>query len=415
VRKTLTDKGVQALKPRAERYAYPDPEMRSLYVRVTPAGVKTYVTVARNPYGKQVWHSIGGADLLKIEEAREQAREAIKRIKAGLPPLETPAVPPDSFKSVAENWIKRHVEKNELRTQPEIERCLKVYVYPHWEDRPFPAIKRSDFTELLDAIEDERGSRMADIVFGVVRSIGNWMAGRDDQYISPFNARGLRRSSGAKRSRILTDDELRTVWKQAEANGAFGAFIRISLLTGQRRAKIAQMKWDDLDNGEWVIPKEAREKDNTGALKLPMAARTIIEAQPKLGENPFVFAGRGDKAFNGFSKLKLRFDATLPHDDKGKPMVAPWTIHDLRRTFRSLLSRAGVRPDIAERLMGHAIPGIQGTYDRHTYRDEKAHGLKALAALIDAIVNPRDNVLRLSNRSKRRQHPGTQSRGKQEK
>ena len=68
--------------------------------------------------------------------------------------------------------------------------------------------------------------------------------------------------------------------------------------------------------------------------------------------------------------------------------MAHWTIHDLRRTARSLLSRAGVRPDISERVMGHAIVGVEGVYDRHRYDVEKAHALQALADLIDRILNP---------------------------
>ena len=90
----------------------------------------------------------------------------------------------------------------------------------------------------------------------------------------------------------------------------------------------------------------------------------------------------------GQSKRKAQFDAKL----KG---VAPYTVHDLRRTARSLMSRAGVRPDIAERVLGHAINGVEGIYDRHSYRDEKAHALRALASLIDSIVNPTDRVVRL--------------------
>ena len=52
------------------------------------------------------------------------------------------------------------------------------------------------------------------------------------------------------------------------------------------------------------------------------------------------------------------------------------------------MSRAGVRPDIAERVLGHAIPGVEGVYDRHKYSDEKAHALKALAGLIENILRP---------------------------
>ena len=61
------------------------------------------------------------------------------------------------------------------------------------------------------------------------------------------------------------------------------------------------------------------------------------------------------------------------------------------------MSRAGVRPDIAERVLGHVMGGVEGIYDRHTYREEKAHALKALAALIEKIVNPpADNVVSIA-------------------
>jgi integrase len=91
-------------------------------------------------------------------------------------------------------------------------------------------------------------------------------------------------------------------------------------------------------------------------------------------------AGRGGGHFNGFSEGKKVFDA--------KVKIPHWTVHDLRRTARSLMSRAGVRPDIAERALGHAIKGVEGTYDRHSYRDEKADALKRLADLVEKILYP---------------------------
>ena len=74
--------------------------------------------------------------------------------------------------------------------------------------------------------------------------------------------------------------------------------------------------------------------------------------------------------------------------DKAAPGLAPWRVHDLRRTARSLMSRAEVRPDIAERVLGHAIRGVGRVYDRHEYLNEKRAALEQLAALIDSIVNP---------------------------
>jgi integrase len=65
-----------------------------------------------------------------------------------------------------------------------------------------------------------------------------------------------------------------------------------------------------------------------------------------------------------------------------------WTLHDLRRTAKTLMVRAGVRPDISERVLGHVITGVEGTYDRHSYADEKRDALEKLAAMIERILNP---------------------------
>jgi integrase len=387
MRKTLTDKGVSALKPRAQRYAFPDPELRGHFIRVQPSGGKSFVAVARDPYGKQIWANIGAADVLKIEDAREQARATLKRIKAGLPAFEAPPVKPDTFRAVGENWLKRHVTGKQLRSEREIRRVLGKYIYPQWGDRDFISIKRSDISALLDKVEDNHGKRQADLVLAHARAIANWFAGRDDDYMSPF-VRGMQRQESGARSRILNDDEIRAIWKQAETNGQFGAFIRLSLLTGQRREKVTTIKWADISpGGVWNISTAAREKGNAGSLQLPPQALGIIATQPRVGENPYVFAGRDNGCYN-ISASKRPFDANLPK-------MPHWTLHDLRRTARSLMSRAGIRPDIAERVMGHAIAGVEGVYDRHSYRDEKADALRKLAALIDGIINPRDNVHKL--------------------
>jgi integrase len=401
MRKTLTDKGVAALKPRASRYAFPDPELRGHYVRVQPSGRKSFVTVARDPIrGKQVWTVIGAADVVSIEDARDKAREAIKRVRAGKAALQAPPKAPDSFGRVAEQWLKRHVEKKGLRSQYEIERMLNKYILPQWGKLALTDIRRSDVVALLDGIEDDHGARLADHALGLVRAIMNWHAARTDTYVPPI-VRGMKRQSTAEqaRRRILSDDEIRLVWKQAEANGMFGAFVRLALLTGQRREKIASMKLSDIVDGTWRIAVEPREKSNAGDLVLPPVALAIINAQPRIGDNPYVFAAaRGNGHFRSFSRLKLAFDSALVRNGKA---VEPWTVHDLRRSFRSLLSRAGVRPDIAERCMGHAITGIEGTYDRHQYADEKRDALKRLANLIDGIVNPRDNVVPIQKRKRR--------------
>jgi prepilin-type processing-associated H-X9-DG protein len=149
MRKTLSDKGVAALKPRAARYALPDPELRGHYVRIQPSGAKSFVSVASSPAGKQIWTTIGAADVMSIDEARIQARDAIGRVRAGLPAVEAKA---DTFGAVTANWLRRHVEPKGLRSSKEIVRLLDRHILPAWRDREFVSIRRSDVTALLDHV-----------------------------------------------------------------------------------------------------------------------------------------------------------------------------------------------------------------------------------------------------------------------
>ena len=382
-RKTLTDKMVAALPRKRRRYTRLDPELRGHYIRVPTDGPAVYVAVARDPYGKQVWATLGSADVTPIEQARERAREAIRRIKAGLPAFEPPPVQPDSFQAVAESWVKRHVAAKGLRSQPQIQRLLRKLVYPRWASRPFTGLRRSDIAALLDHVQDHHGARQADLVLAIVRGISNWFAVRDDDYLSPFT-RGMRRvdPKAARRSRILDHDELRAVWRAAEEAGSFGAFIKLALLTAQRRDVLVHMQFSDLEGDLWHIPEQPRAKGTGGSLRLPPAAMAIINAQPRFASNPYVLAGRNGKPYAGFANGK-------PALDKASG-VTGWVVHDLRRTARSLMSRAGVLSEHAERVMGHALPVIEGTYDVHHYVPEKAAALAKLAALVERIVNPPD-------------------------
>jgi integrase len=200
-------------------------------------------------------------------------------------------------------------------------------------------------------------------------------------------------ASECARDRILSDGEIRAIWKQ---EGQFADFVKLLLLTAQRKEKVVSMRWEDVgEDGTWNIPSEKREKGNAGELVLPKAAIDIINRQRRFLDNEHVFAAaRGSGHINGFSKSKRELNAQL-----GK--LPQWQLHDLRRTARSLMSRAGVRSDVGERVLGHAIPGVEGVYNRHEYLEEKATTLKMLASLIDEIVNDRPTSRVVKMRARR--------------
>jgi integrase len=380
--KMLTDKAVAALPARAKMYHFADPQLACHYVRVTPSGGKSYSVIARDPRGKQVGHTIGSTSLHTLEEARELARTAIKSIKAGADHAAA-----DSFAGVAEQWFKRHVQVKGLSSEREIRRYLDLHILPAFIGRDFESVKRSDVAKLLDRVEDKAGPVAADMVLSRLTAIFNFYAARNDDYRSPI-VKGMKRSNPRERAgtRILTDDEIRMVWEAANG-GSFGGMVKLLLLTGQRREKVSAMRWSEIKNGVWTIPVQKRQKGHAKTLELPTVALEIINSQPRYASNPYVFAGRGKAMATGYSKRKLALDALVP--------IPAWKLHDLRRTARSLLARAGISSDVAEQVLGHKIKGVEAVYNLHTYDAEKAHALKALAGLIETILRPVDNVVAL--------------------
>jgi integrase len=190
--------------------------------------------------------------------------------------------------------------------------------------------------------------------------------------------------AAGRRKRTLSDDEIRKLWHtgaSSHAGAMYGAFLRLGLLTAQRREKLRDIRWDDIRDGVWTIRTEPREKGNPGKLKLPQMALDVINAQPRFIGNDHIFAGR-----NGSAAATL-FSGTYKEDFDRACGVTGWRLHDLRRTARSLMSRAGVQTEIAERVLGHAQGELIATYDQHDYATEKADALEKLAALIQTITS----------------------------
>jgi integrase len=332
--------------------------------------------------GKARTRKLGRYPKMTLKEARAAATAYF-----GDPHKFTAQAAPDSLQEIAEQWLRRHVKANGLLSEGEITRQLTKYVYPRWKDEKFLDIRRDKVNALLDHIEDNHGTKQADAVLATVRNIMNWYQCRNEYYTSPI-VRGMKRdkrkAQDRHRSRILNDNEIRRLWQACtDVNGTYGALVKVLLLTAQRRDKVVTMRWDDVDlsSGEWTIAAQAREKETAGKLKLPAMALEIVAQQPHIVGNPYVFAGRGNGPFNSFSQRKEELDEKLEG-------MADWVLHDLRRTARSLMSRAGVLPHVSERVVGHAIPGVEGVYDRHSYDTEKAHALTKLATLVETIINP---------------------------
>ncbi len=421
MQKNLTDRTLKALKPAAkkQRYEVYDTTLPAFAARIDDQG-KISFTLMKRINGKMRRWTIGrylaGANnvkpvlggILSLAQARELARDVINGAARGIDlrdqhkarELEQAKREANTFGSICESFLRRHVSKN--RSAAETRRVFNMYVLPTWGARPIESITRRDVAELLDLIEDGKlkaptgealgGPVMADRVLAAVRKLFNWHAARDETFISPV-VRGMARTKPKERARTrtLTDDEIRSLWPVLDQLGTFGALTKVLFLTAQRRDEVAHMRRSEIDSGIWTIPAERYKTKKANAVPLSPAALAVIEAQPVFHGCDLVFTTNGKTPFSGYSKGKRKLDGMLLKD------LPRWTLHDIRRTAKTLMARAGVRPDVSERVLGHVIGGVEGVYDQHSYLPEKMDALERLAAMIGRIVNPPegDNVVLL--------------------
>jgi integrase len=156
--------------------------------------------------------------------------------------------------------------------------------------------------------------------------------------------------------------------------------VRFLLLTGARRDEGTYLRWQELSNGAWTLPAIRNKTGRELVRPLSKAAQDIIAECPRIEGCEFVFSLNGRTAIGGLSRFKRKLDEASG--------TSNWTIHDLRRSARSLMSRANVPSDHAERALGHVIGGVRGVYDRHKFVAEMERAYEALAQLVERIVNP---------------------------
>jgi integrase len=375
-----------------DRAIYWDQSLSRLGLMVTGKGHKSWIVQYRVS-GKSRRITLDG--VLSLKEARDKAHDILSQVAKGDDPAaakKARTAKVDTFGAIAESYLR--IGAKNLRSAALYRRTLERLVLPEFRDKPIGEIRRSNIASLLDDIVEHNGEVMADLTLAIVRRVFTWHAARDDHFVSPLT-KGMARSKPSERarSRILTDDELRAVWTASSPPGdLFGAYVRFLLLTACRRDEAAEMSRTEIKDGVWTIPAARYKTGVDTDLPLSAAAINVLEGLPRIGADKYVFTRDGERPFQGHSSAKAKLDTACGFAD--------WVIHDLRRTARSLMSRAGVNADIAEQCLGHKIPGVRGVYDRHKYLEEKKRAFEALAALVERIVNPpADNVVAIGSRA----------------
>jgi integrase len=342
-------------------------------VRVTAAGVRSFV-LNYSQRGHEHRLTIGQWPTWSALAAVKEARNLRQRIDRGEDPLAARRkVTGSTINDMLDQFIAGHVLARKHRAATDTISVIDRLLRPAIGKLAIQEVKRSNLMRMLDQIAVERGPWMADRALRVIRTAFNWWALRNDDFVSPI-VRGMARVKETTRERILTDDELRKLWRAAEGQGVFGALVQFLVLTATRRNEATRISRAEVIGNIWLIPACRYKTAIDHAVPLSPAAQAILAKLP----SPYPFTVKGGAPLRAFGKYKAALDQASG--------VTGWRLHDLRRTARSLMSRAGVAPHVAEQALGHKIKGVAGVYDRHSYANEKREAFETLAALIAEIV-----------------------------
>jgi integrase len=431
----LTDRGLQALKPAEPggRYTVWDTEVAGFGVRVTDRGVRTFIVMRRQAgHRNPIRVALGRyPDDLSLGEARDKARDAKKLLKTGVHPREQEdqrrrekaRERKDTFESVAEAFIVRHVAG--LRTARDAENAIRRDLVPPWRGRPITSITKHDVVEVIEDIIVSRGTP-GDVCYAAhhtlsyAKKLFAWAAARNYgleaspcDRIKPGELIGAK----AKRKRVLTDNEIRLLWKvTGDTTYPLGPLVRMLLVSGQRLREIAHGDWREVDLGEalWIVPGERMKNGDAHEVPLSPLALDLLGSLPRFQGGRFMFSSTGGRRpVSGFSKYKTRLDKAILRAHRGAfgvpegdvelrrhlgleageniprdHCVEPFTFHDLRRSMRTRLSALPIPDEVRELMIAHKAPGLHQVYDQHSYRDEKRRGFELWADRLLAIVEP---------------------------
>ncbi len=416
----LTTAAVERVKPHpARRLEIPDGGLPAFYLVVQPSGAKSWAVRYRHG-GKPKKLTIGAYPAIDLKRARDLARTALTRVATGEDPgqekkdrrlveADTVRAERDLVRNAVTTFIDRYAKANTRESSwRETKRLLDNDVVPAWGDRPLQDIKRRDVVELLDKIVDRGAPIIANRVLAAARRMFGWFLERGVIETNP--CAGVKAPSAERsRDRVLSDDELRLVWRASGGLGQpFGPMVRLLVLTGQRLGEVSEMsdREVDLSGKLWTIARDRAKNDVAHQVPLSDAALAVLASVARVkGERELVFSTNGRTAVSGYSKAKDRLDAEMlrlaREDDPEASETPHWTFHDLRRTVATGMARLGINLPVIEKVLNHvsgSFGGIVSVYQRHSFADEKRAALAAWGRFVTALVDeePASNVVQLA-------------------
>lgn len=429
---SISKRTVDAAKSGAKDSFLWDDDVAGFGLKVTPSGGKIYIyqyRIARPGEAERTTMkrlTIGKHGSLTPDQARKRAKELAALVQQGTDPrqleLDTLAAADDAkrkaeeqmrrdtdlaFENVVGQWLAEYEVGRRPRSYEQAKLVFNKHLLPHLRGKPLPSITRPAMQAIIDRIPAQQQA-LRRTVYAYASIFFGWALQHGDITENPL-ANMAKPKAVKPRDRVLSDDEVKSIWQATAAlKSPLGAFYRVLLLTGQRREEVAGMSWDELDRSTatWTIPA-GRTKNGVASIvplsplaiaeidALSLIAQIKAEARepdaqcwPKAGP---VMTIRGGIALSSFSKAKLALDAELENVRGTGDPISPWRVHDLRRTLATGLQRLGVRFEVTEAVLNHvsgAKGGVAGIYQKHDWKEEKRAALDAWARHVANLIEP---------------------------
>jgi integrase len=373
-----------------------DSTLSGFGVRLSPAGHCAFV-VRYRVNGRLRRFTIGPFPRVSLADARQKARDALREAQGGkdlaLDKIEARRA--ETFAELADEYIERHASKKRsgredirlLKGSPHKKRTGKkphVPLVTRWGSRKVKEITRRDVRDLIDDVA-ARAPIMANRVLALVRKMFNFGIERDWLDVNPCHM-VKRAAAERQRDRVLSEDELRAVWKALDSEDmVIAAALRLRLLTAQRGGEVLGAAWNEMDltTGWWTIPAERSKNGLAHRVPLsPQAVKALKALRSVKGDSTWVFPSpKKDKA-------------CIVHAQKAIERVVQrsgvaFRGHDLRRTAASLMVGAGVPRLVVSKILNHVETGVTAVYDRHGYDLEKRAALDFWGKRLEQIVSGR--------------------------
>lgn len=300
--------------------------------------------------------TIGRYPNMSLSDARAEAKRFFVQHQDGAHGDIRPVI---SFEDAKDRFLEDCRNRNKPRTVADYTRHLDKHFQfaGNLED-----VSRQQVMKVVSGLSNTPSEQSHAYV--AIRTMMNWCVrhGLVEQSVVPQIKQG-----STARNRVLSNSELRKVFlRSQETPFPFGPIMQLLILTGQRRSEVGSLRRTWISDDYVVFPAGFTKNKREHRFPLSGRSQEIIEGLPDTGDLLFPAATNNEKTFSGWAWHKARFDEGL--DD-----VAPYTLHDLRRTFATVHAKIGTPIHITEKLLNHvtgSISGVAAVYNQHTYAEE---------------------------------------------